>query len=425
MSLRISRLKNISFSSYFKAIATLSLGRLVGAALPILAAPILGRLYLPADYGLLATYMAVANVFGSLSTLQFQQGIIVEKSDKNAIILVGICLISSVLVAIFALGFVFLTIHFSSAGSSYQNLGPWFVLLPISVFIGGAISGVASLANRHKKYLFLARTNVVTVSVTVSASIIFGWLGFSSTGLLISYFIGQAVALVVHIILACQIIKTWPISSLDKAIAVALKHRKFPFYSAPSVLLQSFSKQLPILVLSSLSSISLLGAFSRARQLLSLPMQLLGSSIGLVFRQRASENYHDTGSCKALYSTTLFWLTLLALPPVALLMIFSPDLFRIVLGPNWGVAGEVARILAPMLLLGFICSPVSNVFYILNAQKEELKLSICSAVLLVVFIGGALMFLSEEPVAIIYAFSVSYSITYLLYIYAGWRLVSS
>jgi O-antigen/teichoic acid export membrane protein len=67
-------------SSYAKAVATLSTGQFLAAAIPMLAAPIQGRLYVPSDYGVLATYMAIANVMSVLSTLQLAQGVTTERS---------------------------------------------------------------------------------------------------------------------------------------------------------------------------------------------------------------------------------------------------------------------------------------------------------------------------------------------------------
>src|SRR5262249_37863538 len=75
-AVRQPRMTAASLSSWVgsgavRAVATLSAGQFVAAAIPFLAAPVLGRLYLPADYGVLATYMAIANILGAMSTLQF------------------------------------------------------------------------------------------------------------------------------------------------------------------------------------------------------------------------------------------------------------------------------------------------------------------------------------------------------------------
>jgi O-antigen/teichoic acid export membrane protein len=55
-------LKNTRRSGFMRSMATLMGGNAVATAVPILAAPVLGRLYEPADYGALAQYMAPAAI---------------------------------------------------------------------------------------------------------------------------------------------------------------------------------------------------------------------------------------------------------------------------------------------------------------------------------------------------------------------------
>ncbi|PWB84025.1 MAG: hypothetical protein C3F11_03395, partial [Methylocystaceae bacterium] len=50
-------------SAFIRNVATLASGQGLAMAIPILAAPVLGRLYRPDDYGLLGAYMGLAGVF--------------------------------------------------------------------------------------------------------------------------------------------------------------------------------------------------------------------------------------------------------------------------------------------------------------------------------------------------------------------------
>jgi O-antigen/teichoic acid export membrane protein len=72
-----------------------------------------------------------------------------------------------------------------------------------------------------------------------------------------------------------------------------------------------------------------------------------------------------------LYETTIAAIkTLLRLgaPLLAAIAIASPFVFPILFGEDWGRAGVIATWMAPWLLLQFIASPISMVFYITGRQ---------------------------------------------------------
>ena len=105
------------------------------------------------------------------------------------------------------------------------------------------------------------------------------------------------------------------------------------------------------------------GAFTRARQLVSMPLTLLGSAVTQVFRRDASTLNQRTGDCRPLAKRVALSLLALGLAPCILFMVWAPEIMVFVLGPAWAEAGVMARVLAPMLLVRIIASPVSSVVY--------------------------------------------------------------
>ena len=414
------RLKAALASSYVRAIATLSTGQLFAAAIPILAAPVLGRLYLPADYGMLGTYMAIANVLGAMSTLQFAQGIMAEKNEQHAILLVYICFLAAAGMSLIALIVALVTYHYMGGSEVYSQAQGWMLMLPLTTMAAGATVAIATLANRHQRYGFMARIQVLAVVVTVSISILLGWLNYGAHGLFISYFSGQLITIIAHLRLFHLLVPELPKVNWLKLVAIARRHRGFPIYTLPSEFLGTINLQLPVFALGAVGAVSLLGAFTRARQLISLPLTLLGSSIGQVFRQRASKDYREYGTCRPIFKRTFLTLVLIGLPPTIILMAVAPDLFRLFLGPNWGEAGDVARILAPMLLLRMICSPLSTVFYFTGGQKQALQLMGIGVLLVAI---GVLppVFFDADPYVSIYGFSIAYSVIYLCFLVGSWH----
>lgn len=417
------RYRRVVGSSFVRAVATLSTGQFIAAGIPILAAPVLGRLYLPADYGVLGVYMAIANVLAVISTFQLQQAIIAERFDRRAVALIQLCIWVSVPVALVAALVGGLLVWWMSDHPAYNDARLWVLMLPVSVMAAAAVQAIAVLANRRRKYGAVARIQVYVATMTVLVSIGLGLLGWGVDGLFAGYFGGQAVALVMQLWLYRNMVGKVPRLGSGTAVALIRRHRAFPTYSLPSELLLTVNLQMPVFALTSLGATSLLGSFVRARQLISMPLTLLGGSITQVFQQRAAEQYRETGSCRRLYEQTFLALIGIGLLPTALLVIFAPELFRIFLGPNWGEAGEITRILAPMLLLRLGCSPLTRVFSFTGHQKLAFRLSVASGIACAVGVIGPVI-MGWSAIYSVVGFSVTYSFVYLAYLVIGWRLTT-
>ncbi len=410
-------LQRITHSRFLRHIVTVSGGQMVAAAIPILAAPVLGRLYRPEDYGPMASYMSFASVLGSIATWQYSQAIIVEKREASARVLVQLCLLASLLTALLAVPFALWL-----AASARNVSGVWFLLLPFSVFITGIASSLAALANRWQLYHRTAFIQWIPAALSVSVSITLGWKGFAAEGLLWAYFISQLLALILGFWVVCprfvSPLRSW---SWARVRALACKHRRFATYTAPTGFISSATLNAPVFALTSLHQPESVGLFSRANQLLSMPLGLIGGAVAQVFQRRAAQDIHATGHCRPLFLKTAALLLGAGAIPTLLLVILAPTLFGWFLGPNWVEAGQVARWLAPMLLLRVVGSPLSTVFYIRGAQRLDSALSISGCLL----IWGSVVMAANQigtAKAVIIAYSIGYSIIYIPYILLGFRI---
>ena len=415
------RIRAASRSQFGRAVAMLAAGQGLAALIPIVAAPILGRLYHPADYAALATYMAVGALLGSASALQMQNAVVAERSDRDAVALVSVCMASAL--AISALAIVvsvglFITYRHDP---EWAGLSGWFLLLPVTTMAAGAINAIAALANRYSRYGFMARVQIMSVLASTGLSIVLGFFGAAAQGLFVAYFLQQALTLFAHVVL----LRSLPGFAFERRVgrlaALFRRHRRFAFFTLPSEFIGSFSQGLPVFALSWIGETTTLGAFNRARQLVMLPFNLLGQSIAQVFRQRAAAQYHATGSCRALFAKTFLVLLLIGAPPILVLMAIAPDLFRIVLGPNWTPAGEIARIIAPMLLARLLVSPLTSVFHFTQKQAIDLMLNIAGAVTMTAALAIA-VWRGLDSYATVAVYSVANVVIYAVYLATGWSL---
>ncbi len=373
-------------SSFVQGVLLVSSGQILGAVIQVLAAPLLGRLYTPQDYGVLGGYMAVATVLAAIANWQLSQGIVVERRNNKAAALYRACKRATLITSVIACGIALLLLGWSYAIRG-DGITWWYLVLPVSTFVGGSCATLSSLANRQGVYRRIAVVLVLPVAISVAISITLGWMNWGATGLFIAYFTGQLMTLGMYLAMVPRLPERSAANSPKRAAAMLHKYRRFAIYTTPTMFLSSFSMNAPIFALTGLGAMSTVGLFSRANQLLSLPVQLIGSSVAQVFQRRAAIQYHETGNCWPIYRSTFLSLIVLGAIPAALLGLFAPVLFSWFLGPNWTDAGYLARILAPVLLLRVVCSPLSTVFYITGRQREDFFLSLAMSILTIVCIA--------------------------------------
>jgi O-antigen/teichoic acid export membrane protein len=200
---------------------------------------------------------------------------------------------------------------------------------------------------------------------------------------------------------------------------VANEYKNFPKFDVPSVLLNVVANQVPLFALGKYFGLGVLGFYSLMYKVLMMPINLLSNTILDVFKQRATEDYNKYGNCQDIYVKTLKKLILLGIIPFSVLGIFAPDIFAFVFGEKWKVAGEFAQIMTPMFFLNFVVNPLSYTFFIVQKQKLNMIGQFLLLCLTLISIYFGIKFDNEYTIVI--AFSISYSIIYIIYIILSYQ----
>lgn len=206
-----------------------------------------------------------------------------------------------------------------------------------------------------------------------------------------------------------------------KTIKILLQsHKNFPIYILPTELINVFTTQLPVLMLSRFAGSTEVGYFNMSNRILGLPSIFISSSIGEVFKQRATEDYHKYGSCRPIFLKTLKALAFIAIFPFLAIVFFGPELFSTILGEQWRMAGEYSRILSLWVYFRFFVSPLSYVFYIAQKQRMHLigHLLMLFGTAIPFYLGFIFFDNKIIPIAI---FSITYSLVYLYYLYFSYK----
>ncbi len=402
-------------SSFVHNVSAVSLGRSLSIVFPILLSPVLGRLYTPLDYGKLGTYMSIASVLGAIGNWQYSQAIVIEKSENKASTLVYVCVIASLATSCIAAILGVLIVFLSSNQGSDLSIW-WFLGLPVSIFFGGVCNCQAAVANRMGMYNRIALVQSIPVILSLAVSITLGVFRWGATGLFCSYFAVQTLTLFLYLVLVPNAPKRKTAASWDRIRVMFRRYRNFAYFTMPTSFISTLTTNAPVFAMASVGSASTIGLFTKANQLMNMPATLVGNAIAQVFQRSAAVEYVKTGSCREIYRKVLGMLVFVGSIPTVILALFAPTIFTWFLGPNWTEAGNIARILAPTMLLRFVSHPLSTVFHIVEKQREDFALSLANFICTLTLIGVAIAMIGS-PFSIILAYSIGLGFAYALYIY--------
>jgi lipopolysaccharide exporter len=383
-------------SSLPRNVMTLVTGTVLSQIITILSSPIITRLYGPEAFGLLAVFTTITGIFGTVICLRYELAIMLPDSDEEAANVFGLCMIFVLLISLLSVPLLILSQQFLVQILNVPALGPYFLFIPMSLFLTGAFFALNYWNTRTKQFKRLAIARVMSSSSVTGTQLGMGSIGYASGGVLIgATIIGQLVS---TFVLTFQIMKDHTHFfkkniTLDGMVAVLKRFSNFPKYDLWSALLCSISGSLPVFIFSIYFNSTVLGYYSLALMVLMLPMSLIGSAIGQVFFQKAAEakNISQTKLTESV-ETILKPLIVLSVFPTIILALIGPEIFGIIFGVKWLEAGNYVRYLSFWICIVFIYAPLCTLINIFLKQKINLFFNtldlICRSVALII---GALM----------------------------------
>jgi O-antigen/teichoic acid export membrane protein len=400
-------------SEFSKNVLTLMTGTTIAQAIPIAISPILTRIYTPEDFGLLALFMSIMIIFGSIVTGRYELAIMIPRKDEDAINISALAFIITTIISLFLVCIVFFFNDFFAALLGNKKIEIWLYFVPLTVFLTGVFNILVYFNNRKKNYIDLAKANVLKSIVLAIIQLTFGYLKNGVFGLITGQIISQFFA---NTKLLKNIIKDKVLLSKIskiKIIALGKKYSNFPKYLVLAHGINSLSGQSHIILFSTFFNISIVGFLSFAQKLLGMPMSLIARSIGDVFRQEASIYYNKNKECLTIYKSTFKKLFFISVFPFILLFIMAPSIFSFVFGKDWIIAGNYAQVLVPMYFLQFITTPLSNMYLVAEKQKLDLywQIYLLFTVVLSILVG---YYIFNDSYITIILFSLSYSVAYII-----------
>jgi O-antigen/teichoic acid export membrane protein len=367
--------KYLPKSKFAKNVLTLVTGAGVAQLIPILASPILTRIYSPQEFGIFALYVAVISLLATVIAGRYELAIIVPLEDYKAVNLLACAILLSLLIGTLASFFIYTITDKIIYLLQVDEIASWewMYLAPASAALVGINQSLYCWANRRQLYRGLAANRTLQSILIISLQISFSLKLNLSAGLVYGYFCGQVISLAVFIVILWSTeIKMSKKVSYKLMRDVAIEFIRFPQYLIVSHSINSATLQIPVFFLSTIFGPAIAGLYLITQRVIGAPSYIISSAISDVFRQQASVLYAQNKACKVLYKSVLLKLIYISVLPSAILVVFLPDLFALIFGDEWRSSGELAQILLPMYVCRFISTPVSALFLIANKQGFDL-----------------------------------------------------
>jgi len=373
-----------------------------------IATPFLTRLFSMQSLGDLQVFVSTVMTFGVVASLKYEMAIVLPKEDAEGD---KIALLSLVSLALFSLLFTGLLALAGDAILRFlkaEALQPYLYFIALGVFLFGLWQALQYVLVRRKYFGILATNKVAQIFVTNILAVGLGLFWQETLVLLFAQMAGYGVAAVI-IFRAARFHSKMTIKELA---ALAWKYKKFPTVNTAMVFLNTLSLQLPVFMLSRYFGTEVVALYSMAGRIVNVPLFMVGRSVQQVYFQSASEAYHKGGAALMnVYKSTVRKLTLLAVAPLAILLVFGPQIAEIYFGAAYREAGVYMQIVTFWMFFQFINSPISATFTILNKQQIGFYLI---AVSLALRFGVMLLF-SDSARAMLTALSIAAGLFYLAY----------
>ena len=382
----IRALRNIWKNEFFKNVATLISGTTFAQAFSVIIYVVLSRIYTEEDFGVFGLYMNTLNIVVIFSTARYDQAILLPRSDRDSMNLLGLSGLISIGVSLLLL-LLFLPLNSVICrwlGS--DEISTWLYLVPLSTLLVAWFTIFKNHANREKQYRLIAGANIGQSIGNSLTKLGIGFIVAGAAGLIIGALIGQMLGFMVFIVMLLPSMRkrlSW--LSFSEMRRLGRKYSKFPKFNMWQALINNLSAAFPVFIFSSFFSTTIAGFYTFGFMIIHRPVHLVTSAFYQVMFQRFVEKGHRKEPIlPELYLFIKRAIQLLLLPFI-LMGIFAPEIFGFVFGENWTEAGVYARFMLPWIFMMGLAMPLA---FMPDMYQEQRKALIIDGIRLILRLIG-------------------------------------
>lgn len=350
-------------SELLRSASILISGTIIAQLISILLQPFLRRFFSPESFGIYSVYLSLIGIIVVISSLRFDDAIVLPKTDKESSNVLGLSLI-------FSLSFnllLFLIVILKGAKIiSFLNLPstfpvPVLFIIPLSAFLYSSYQCLNYWLIRRKKFYAISFNKLFRRSAEAISQVSFAYV-HKSNGLIYSDLIGQIINVITVIIQTLKNGLTFKSISYNKLRYVFRKYKDFPKYNLLPAFMSTCSYLLPPIFINKYFSSESAGFFDLAKLLLSVPLALVATSFSSVLLQKISEKFNRKTSFLSDLKPVIVIVCLISIIEILLILFFGEYLFRLFFGDTWIFSGKISRILVWSFTFNFIVSAFTTIY---------------------------------------------------------------
>lgn len=391
-AITMTRIQSLIHSAGVRNFAKLLSANVIAQLIGLLVYPVLTRLYSPDDFGLLSLFLSIGGILVLLSTAEYQYAIVLPKEQSDAVACFhagGLwLLVVSVLCGVSSLFRTQIAALFNA-----PDLATYYPFLCVFVFATGLWNLLNYWYIRNSRF---GRVSAFQLTMSVTNSGLkwgLGAAGWLRGGLIFSTSFGTLLSVMVSI---CYRFKSdiKPLLSFDRMRirSMTKRYRNFPLFALPKSLVNTFSSNLPVLLLTPVFGLKEMGFFGMAITLSFTPISLISRSLYQVLYQKTTTQVQRCERIKPFFMRFLCLTLLVVLPSFAVLYCILPWLTQWLLGVEWYITGEYIRLLFPWLIVSTLIVPLGPLTDIFMKQKWWLYFEVIMFLLRLAAIGIGIHF---------------------------------
>jgi len=376
-------------SEFSRNVLTLMTGTTIAQAIPIAISPILTRIYTPEDFGVVALFMAIVMIFGSIISARYEFAIMLPEKETDAINLVALSILIMIIISFTLFMIIIFNIDLFTKLLKNNEIRLWLYFIPLIVFFLGLFNILNYYNTRLKNYKDISSSMIIKSIVLVTVQLSVGFIKSGATGLISGQILASLFANLK--LLKNTISKQDVVSyiSLKNMLTMAKRYKKFPIFSTWSGLLNTSIQNFQNILMPLLFGYANMGFYTLGQRVLGLPLTLISKSLGQVFFQKASEQKRERGNSREIFILTLTQMILLGFIIFIPLFFIIEPIISFVFGENWIKTAYIIQILIPLFFIRFITSSLSTSLIVYEKQKAELFINVILLVtmLLIIFLN--------------------------------------
>ncbi len=313
-------------------------GQAISFGLTVLSTALMVRLLTPEDYGLVMMVTAITGFITIFQNLGLSSAIIQKESisqdQVNAIFWVNVLISLGIALIVASLAPLLVYLY------KENRLLNITLVFSLSIFFAGFAPQHYALLKRQMNFKALSLIQIGSAVISVVIGISLAYAGFGYWAIVASM-ISKSVISTIGVWLACD----WkPNFSFNSSKINSFL--RFGSGIAAFDLINYFSRNLDNVLIGKYRGSVALGLYSKAYQLLMLPITLLRDPLNSVALPALSSLQNDKDKFRSFYKRFIFTLSFFSMPFVIYLAVFSEELIILLLGEKWLSASYVFKLLA-------------------------------------------------------------------------------